>query len=402
MSDRPQAGTGLSAGPGPRVLAALIIGQVGLHSAMAGLRLAAPLQTLREGYSAWSVGLLLALFAAAPVLMAMRAGRMIDRMGYHGPVRLAVALAVAGMALAVVSTFFGGWAHFAMLGGAAALTGSGANVGMLAIQRTAALSARSSAERVRIFSWLGVAPPLSNVIGPVAVGFVIDLAGFVWAYALLLVLPLATVWSARSVPRSAPPLRRDAPGHGPASELLRSPGMKRLLMVNWLLATAWDLHTFAIPILGHERHYSATTIGLILGCFTAAVTGIRLVLPLVAHRLPEVLVIRTAMLGSGLVLLAYTLTATPGQMIACALALGVTLGMAQPMIMSTLHRLTPDDRHGEALAFRSMAINGSSALMPLVFGAAGAVVGASVLFWVVGSVVGAGSWVARRLEGLGG
>jgi membrane protease YdiL (CAAX protease family) len=51
---------------------ALVLGQVGIHAAMAGLRLAAPLQALREGYSAWSVGLLLALFAAAPVLLAMR------------------------------------------------------------------------------------------------------------------------------------------------------------------------------------------------------------------------------------------------------------------------------------------------------------------------------------------
>ena len=67
------------------------------------------------------------------------------------------------------------------------------------------------------------------------------------------------------------------------------------------------------------------------------------------------------------------------------------------MIMSTLHHLTPDQRHGEALAFRSMAINASSTLMPLLFGAAGTVVGAAVLFWVVGAAVGAGSWLARRL-----
>ena len=50
-----------------RILVALIVGQVGMHSAMAGLRMAAPLQALREGYSAWSVGLLLALFAPAAV-----------------------------------------------------------------------------------------------------------------------------------------------------------------------------------------------------------------------------------------------------------------------------------------------------------------------------------------------
>ena len=79
-----------------KVLVALIVGQLGMHSTMAGLRMAAPLQALREGYTAWSVGLLLALFAAAPVLTALVAGRLADRWGYHRPVYLSVALTVAG------------------------------------------------------------------------------------------------------------------------------------------------------------------------------------------------------------------------------------------------------------------------------------------------------------------
>jgi sugar phosphate permease len=77
--------------------------------------------------------------------------------------------------------------------------------------------------------------------------------------------------------------------------------------------------------------------------------------------------------------------------------LGVTLGSAQPMIMSTLHHLTPDGRHGESLAFRSMAINLSSAVMPLVFGVLGVATGAGVLFWIVGGAVAAGAGAARRL-----
>jgi MFS-type transporter involved in bile tolerance (Atg22 family) len=84
-------------------------------------------------------------------------------------------------------------------------------------------------------------------------------------------------------------------------------------------------------------------------------------------------------------------------MAACALALGVTLGAVQPMILSTLHHMTPPQRHGEALALRSLTINASSTLMPLLFGAAGATLGAAVLFWMVGGAVGAGSWLARRL-----
>jgi MFS family permease len=94
----------------------------------------------------------------------------------------------------------------------------------------------------------------------------------------------------------------------------------------------------------------------------------------------------------------YPLARSPWTMGLCALLLGITLGSVQPMVMSTLHRITPGARHGEALAFRSMAINLSSTLMPLVFGAAGVALGAGVLFWLVGAAVGAGSWPARRLD----
>ena len=59
----------------------------------------------------------------------------------------------------------------------------------------------------------------------------------------------------------------------------------------------------------------------------------------------------------------------------CAVLLGLALGSVQPMIMSKLHQITPEQRHGESLALRSMAINLSSSLMPLLFGAAGGLLG---------------------------
>jgi hypothetical protein len=67
------------------------------------------------------------------------------------------------------------------------------------------------------------------------------------------------------------------------------------------------------------------------------------------------------------------------------------------MIMSTLHHVTPPERHGEAIALRSMTINFASTAMPLIFGAGGAALGAATLFWVMGAAGGAGSRIARRL-----
>ena len=381
--------------PAGQVLLALIVAQLGLHSAMAGLRMAATLQALREGYSPWAVGLLLALFAAAPVLMALHSGRLADRLGYHRPVRLAAVLVGGGMLLALVSSVVDGWVHFALLCAAAALTGTGANMGMIVTQHTAGLAAATTTERVRVFSWLGIAPSFANVVGPVSAGFLIDAQGFTAAYVMLSCLPLATLLAARLVPVVARPIRVAAPDRT-AWDLLAAPGMKRLLVINWLLSMCWDVHGFAVPILGHEMGFAAATIGLILGTFTLTVSAGRVLIPFMAHRLRPAPALVAAMLGAAAVFGLYPLAAQAWQMAACSVLLGLALGCVQPMIMSTLHDITPDGRHGEALAFRSMAINATSTVMPLVFGAAGTVVGAAVLFWAVGGVVGAGSWLARR------
>ena len=58
-------------------------------------------------------------------------------------------------------------------------------------------------------------------------------------------------------------------------------------------------------LLGHERGFSASTIGLILGTFTLSVTAVRVVIPWLAHRLDETLVVRAAMLGTGTVFALY-------------------------------------------------------------------------------------------------
>lgn len=398
MTDAPHAPPATPAVTG-RLLLALIVGQLALHAAMAGQRMAAPLQALKAGHSAWTVGLLLALFAAFPVLTALASGRLADRHGYHRPVELAVGLTMLGAALAVAGCWTRGMASIALLAAGAAASGIGTNVGLIAVQRTAGHMVSSGTERLRVFSWLGMAPSLANVVGPVVAGFVIDAGGFAWAYAVMMVLPLGSLWASRAVPAEAGRVVAAATeSRGRAWDLLQVPGLKRLLVVNWLLSASWDVHSFAVPVLGHARDYSASTIGLVLGSFTLAVTAVRFVIPLMAHRLNEVAVLRSAMVLTGLVFAAYPFAGTPWMMGACATLLGLTLGSVQPMIMSTLHHLTPPSRHGEAIAFRSMAINASSSVMPMAFGVAGTALGPGVMFWIMGAAVAAGSWVAGGLR----
>ncbi|MEI7464405.1 MAG: MFS transporter [Burkholderiales bacterium] len=399
-----------------RPLLALILGQVFLHSCMTGVRVAAPLLMLRQGHPEWAIGLLLGLFAAAPVATSLRCGRMADRHGYHRPMRLAVTLAVAGAVLAAAAVWLTpsapatGWAvldglssaprgsAFAILCVAAMLCGVGANMGLITIQRSAGrLASGGGTEITKVFSWLGLAPAVSNMIGPVVAGTVIDAAGFGSAFFALAALPLISLAWIRQVPVEVPAARAtDAPATS-AWTLLRLPGLRRLLLVNWLLSSSWDLHAFLVPVLGHERGLSASAIGLILGTFAAAVASVRLVIPWIAHHLREAQVLAGAMLTTAAVFAIYPLASSAFAMAVCGALLGLALGCVQPMIMTTLHRLTPQPRHGEALALRSMTINGASTLMPLLFGVLGSALGAAPLFWMMGVAMATGSLAARRV-----
>ncbi|MBX9818180.1 MAG: hypothetical protein K2X79_09130, partial [Burkholderiaceae bacterium] len=59
----------------------LVMGQVCLHASMAGMRMAAPLWALQQGFGALAVGFLLALFSLSQVFLALPSGRYADRHG---------------------------------------------------------------------------------------------------------------------------------------------------------------------------------------------------------------------------------------------------------------------------------------------------------------------------------
>ena len=384
-------------------LARLIGGQICLHACMSGMRMAAPLLALREGYSALAVGVLLAMFALTQVFLALPAGRYADRHGIRRPVGFSVIAATLGTALAVAFPIF------PVLCLSALLTGGATGTASIALQRHVGRAAHDATELKRVFGWLSIGPAIANFVGPFASGLLIDhagellgdkpgdLVGFRMTFLLMALLPLLTWWLVRRT-QELPAAPTSESGPRRVWDLLRDPMMRRLLLVNWFLSSCWDVHTFVVPVLGHERDFSASVIGTLLGAFSLAATAVRLTMPWLSVHLSERVVISGAMLLTGLTLGIYPLMDSAWSMGLCSVLLGLALGSVQPMIMSTLHQITPSDRHGEALGLRLMSLNGSSVFMPMLFGTVGAVVGISVVFWTVGGVVGLGSRLAWGLR----
>lgn len=361
------------------------------HLSFAGCRVIISLTAIHFGASPFVIGVVLSLLTVIPILFALRWGRWVDRAGVRGPMLAGIAAILLAMVL--------GWAfpRLETLFVVSPLAGSGFFLYHIAAGQAAALIGRPE-DRIKNFSLLALAFSVSSFLGPTLSGFAIDGIGHANAMLALSVGVLVnTVVLAAWQP--------DVPRHGTSaaqqekrrvSDLLRIPGFRLVFIVSGVLSMTWDLFAFVMPIHGSQLGLSATTIGVILGAFGAAVFVVRLLLPLFAHRVDEWRMLIAAMLLSGATLVAFPLVHGVPLLMALSFLLGVGLGGTQPFIMALLYEKAPAGRGAEVLSVRTWLINVSQTGVPLAFGALGAILGMLPVFWAMGASLLIAGWFATR------
>jgi MFS family permease len=354
------------------------------------------LYALENGASTFTVGVLMALFALVPMLTAVRAGRWLDAVGPFKPLAAGSAMVAGGAAMPALFPY--PVADIAPLLVAASLIGTGS---MLIQQTTIHLVGERAdpSRRAADFSWVALGASVAGLVGPVGSGVLIDLAGHRQAFAALTAVALANGallyrYRARLPSREAPP-QQALPR--PMFELLRVREVRNVLAATALVSMSWDLQNFMMPVHGTRVGLSASQIGLVLGSFAVATFVIRLAMPQLVRRFREwqMLLFTLATAALSFALIPWFGAFLP--LAACAFLLGLGLGAALPNVMSLLHGRTPAGRVGEALGLRTTIMNGSHVLLPLVFGAFGAVVGARVVFLLMAALLAAAAVAAHRL-----
>lgn len=372
----------------------LIGAQVCQHSAMAGIRLIAPLLALERGYNISSIGILLSLFALSQVLLALPSGHYADQNGFRKPFLISIFSAIFGIAVAFI------WPDFFSLCVAAFLTGGACGTTIIILQRYAGKFASDALALKKICGWLSIGPVIAIFIGPLLAGFIIDNFGFRIAIGAMLVpLMLSTVLVlSTKKENSRINVSQENVRESKILTFLKNREIQKLFLVDWLLACCWDIHAFLLPIFGYEKGLSATSIGTILGFFAVSAFMIRLLLPCLVNFLDEWQLIMSSMIATVLLFSIYPFMSSAFGMTLCALALGLSLGLVQPMVMSLLHQMTPADQQGQAVGVRQMIANSSSVSMPVVFGSLGAILGITPIFWIMGGIVALNFPLALRMR----
>jgi len=370
---------------------ALIVLGILNHTVLTGSRVTVSLYALSLGSSAFIVGILMGLYAFLPMLLGVTAGRLCDRIGVRKPMLagscgVAVAAALPCLVTGIAPLFV-----------TTALLGVSFMLFQVATQNATGMFGQPS-ERAKHFSWLALGYSVSGFCGPLVSGLMIDNVSFSGTFALLAILPLVpiAVLSRDILKLPGPhPMTAESPPGGIA-ELFRNRHLRRVFIVNALLAVAWDLHSFFIPIYGATIGLSASRIGAILAAFAAATFAVRLFAAGIARRFSEFEVLAVALFVAALAYAMFPFAKEVGPLMCLSFTLGLALGCAQPMVMSLLHSMAPAGRMGEAVGVRMSIINASTFAMPLLFGAVGSTLGLAPVFWSIGAALAGGGLFARR------
>ncbi len=364
------------------------------HLALVGGRMTTSLFALELGASPFTVGLLMALFAALPMLLSISTGRLIDRVGPRRP--LAVALFVLACA-ALLPWFFPAlpalFVSSTLLGTSFMLIHIGMN--------TVIGAHGATSDRPMNFAWLALAFSISGSAGPLIAGYAIEGLGYARAFLLLACFPAAAF--VLLLLRKAP-LPRPAPhAHGSALggvfDLFRIASLRQAFLVSGLLATGWDLYSFLMPLYGAEKGLTAAAIGIVMASFAVATFVVRIAMRIAIMHVRQWAIVITAMAVAGTAYLLFPLADTAGHLIALSFLLGLGLGCAQPVIMSLLYEAAPPGRQSEAVGVRTTMINASQTGIPLVSGALSVAFGMAPVFCVLaGCLLGGAVYVLRKVK----
>ena len=372
-------------------LALLIFTVILAHCAFGGTRLNISLAALSTGASPLMVGVMMSLVAMLPMLLGVAAGQLIDRIGVRMPMiagvsLLIVAVALPGLSPGVPSLLF-----------AAAGIGSGFMLFQMCAQHMVG-EMSTDEDRRDNFGWLALGFSTSNFVGPSVAGLAIDRLGHeetFLVFAGFALVSLLTLVARRAglthMPHSVP-----GPPRSPW-ELVRDLKLRRVFIVSALIACAWDLFVFIMPIYGTSIGLKATTIGLVLASFAAATFTVRLMLPILSRMLGDWTMITITFAIALAAYVAFPMVSTVPLLSSIAFILGLGLGATQPSILALLYSTAPAGRAAEAVGVRTVVLNASHSVLPLVFGGLGTALGTmSPVFWTMAAALAMGGWYANK------
>ncbi|MEU6962247.1 MFS transporter [Streptomyces chrestomyceticus] len=411
-----------AATPGRGWLLRLVLTFTFAQAAVSMARPAVSYRALALGADERAVGVITAVYALLPLLVAVPLGRRTDH-GRCAPLLVAgVALIAGGCALSGVAgslPAMAAWSGVMGLGHLCFVIGAQSIV------------ARRSApdERDRSFGHFTIGASLGQLVGPAAAGLVVSehdgAMAATSATALLAAGGLAafsylSLWRLEHHPATASGATRPARGRtkaavrtpvrsalitrgrtkpaarAPVRSILATRGVAAGIFMSLAVLSATDILTAYLPVIGEDRGIAPATVGLLLSLRAAATVACRLVMTPMIRRLGRTALMAGSCALAGLLCAGLTVP-TPVWALAVMLGvLGFCLGVGQPLSMTTVVQAAPAAARSTALALRLTGNRLGQVAAPATAGLLAGLAGTAAPFALLGVLLLASAAVAAR------
>lgn len=361
------------------------------QSSWVGVRLMVGYQALELGGSPLLLASLAASLAVPTIAAALPVGRVSDRVGGSIVSFFGLLVASAGLALVLLlpssvpalfaATLTIGLGHLCVMVGqqtfvAHASRGGSIDSGFGTLSAAASVGQLVGPPAVTLAAtWGGAAADPNATVG-VAVCLVFTLL----ALPMVLFLRRNDSYRRARAPRSTP---------APLSEVMRAPELWRALTASGAVLVTVDLLYTFVPLWAVSRDIPPPVVGFLL--------ALRALVSLVSRLGPGRLVDlfgRRALLVTAMLIGVVSLIALPfadrWTAIPVMIALGISLGIPQPLTMAWTTAITPPSAHGAALGLRLTANRLMQVTIPVLLGLVAGPFGLVPIFWANAAVLATG------------
>lgn len=354
-----------------------------------GVRIMMGYRALELDGDAAVLAVVAASFAVPTIAAALPAGRISDRFGGSIVALVGLLIASGGAVLALTLP-----PSIAALVVAAVVVGLGHLLVMVGQQTFVAHASRGRSADSG-FGTLTAAASVGQLIGPPTVTLAATLASptapsttaGIGACLVLttLALPLIVVLSRRETRQRA----RPSGTRTPLAAVVRAPELWRALTAGGAVLVTVDLLYTFVPLWAVSRDIPAVTVGALLALRAAVSVVSRLGLGRLVARFGRraLMVVSMALGVASLVGLPF---ADEWTAIPVMVALGVALGIPQPLTMAWTTAITPPAAHGAALGLRLTANRLAQVAIPVAVGFIAGPGGLVAIFWANAAVLAAG------------
>jgi MFS family permease len=331
--------------------------------------------------NAAQVGLIAAVYALFPVVLALQFGSLVGKLG---EAKFLIYGTLAMMLTSLALVFSDSLITLSLATGAAGLAHLACMVGG---QSMVALRApRESYDRY--FGFYTFSASLGHMLGPIIASIVAGSNGTLPkstsnAFLLGVVLTIIALVPVIRWRNEKPTVEGKENSEGTfkaAVSLVKRPGIMAAIYISLAISSVADVLVVFLPLFGTENNFSPYAIGVILAIRAGTTMMSRFFLGRLSNRFSTFQLLWWSTIISTLCCVAMAFAHTPITLGAIVFVAGFSLGVGQPLTMSLVSQKTESSERALAVSARLMGNRFGQFLVPAVAGSLAAASGAGAVF----------------------